>query len=209
MQRVTDQELEGLLARLKKNGMDPFYHATRGQAVQEILRQIPSEAAVGVGGSVTVRELGLPDALLRRGQKVFDHWQETDREARHAVGRLQQRSDLFLTSTNAVTLTGALVNVDASGNRVSAMVFGPSEVIVVAGINKIVPDIEAGLKRLRAVAAPQNCRRRGDPTPCARDLVCRDCDAPGRLCRVTTVIERRPFGIKRLSVHLVAETLGY
>jgi len=197
------------LERLRKNGMDAFYYPTAREAAEEILRQIPREATVGVGGSITVREMGIPEALIKRGQKVYDHWQEKTKEARHAIGRLQQQSDYFLTSTNALTLDGKLINVDASGNRVTSMIFGPSHVIVVAGINKIVLNLEAGLARLKKIAAPKNCQRRKDSTPCAQDLVCRDCESPGRLCRVTTIIERKPFGLDRLSVYLISEELGY
>ena len=209
MENLPDGYIQITLERLKKNGMDAFYHPTAGESAEEILRQIPREATVGVGGSITVREMGIPEALIRRGQKVYDHWQEKTKEARHAIGRLQQQSDYFLTSTNALTLDGKLINVDASGNRVASMIFGPSHVIVVAGINKIVPNLEAGLARLRNIAAPKNCQRRQDPTPCARDLVCRDCESPGRLCRVTTIIERKPFGLRSLSVYIIGEELGY
>jgi len=114
--------------------------------------------------------MGIPEALIKRGQKVYDHWQEKTKEARHAIGRLQQQSDYFLTSTNALTLDGKLINVDASGNRVTSMIFGPSHVIVVAGINKIVLNLEAGLARLKKIAAPKNCQRRKDSTPVRRTL---------------------------------------
>ena len=209
MEHLPADYIQIIMDQLNKNGMGAFYHPTARESAEEILQQIPREATVGVGGSITVREMGIPEALIKRGQKVYDHWQEKTKEARHAIGRLQQQSNYFLTSTNALTLDGKLINVDASGNRVTSMIFGPSHVIVVAGINKIVPNLEAGLARLKKIAAPKNCQRRHDPTPCARDLVCRDCESPGRLCRVTTIIERRPFGLSSLSVYLIGENLGY
>ena len=209
MENLPADYIQITLKRLKKNGMGAFYYPTAREAAEEILRQIPREATVGLGGSITVREMGIPEALIKRGQKVYDHWQEKTRPARTAVGRLQQHSDCFLTSTNALTLDGKLVNVDASGNRVTSMIFGPSHVIVVTGINKIVLDLEAGLARLKKIAAPKNCQRRKDPTPCAKDLVCQDCESPHRLCRVTTIIERKPYGLERLSVYIVGEELGY
>jgi L-lactate utilization protein LutB len=209
MEHLPADYIQIIMDQLNKNGMGAFYHPTARESAEEILQQIPREATVGVGGSITVREMGIPEALIKRGQKVYDHWQEKTKEARHAIGRLQQQSNYFLTSTNALTLDGKLINVDASGNRVTSMIFGPSHVIVVAGINKIVPNLEAGLARLKKIAAPKNCQRRQDPTPCAQDLVCRDCDSPGRLCRVTTIIERRPFGLTSLSVYIIGEDLGY
>jgi hypothetical protein len=209
MENLPVDYIQITLERLRKNGMGAFYFATAREATAEILQQIPQKATVGIGGSITVREMGIPEALIKRGQKVYDHWQEKTKEARTSIGRLQQQSDYFLASTNALTLDGKLINIDASGNRVTSMIFGPSRVIVVAGINKIVLNLEAGLSRLKKIAAPKNCQRRRDPTPCAHDLICRDCESPGRLCRVTTIIERKPYGLDQLSVYLVGEELGY
>jgi L-lactate utilization protein LutB len=209
MENLPADYIQITLERLRKNGMGAFYYSTAREAAEEILRQIPREATVGVGGSITVREMGIPEALIKRGQKVYDHWQEKTREARTAIGRLQQQSDYFLASTNALTMDGKLINVDASGNRVTSMIFGPSHVIVVAGINKIVLNLEAGLARLKKIAAPKDCQRHKISTPCAQDLVCRDCESPGRLCRVTTIIERKPYGLEQLNVYLIGEELGY
>ena len=106
-------------------------------------------------------------------------------------------------------MDGKLVNVDATGNRVTSMIFGPERVIVITGVNKIVKTLNQALARLKKIVAPKNCQRRKDPTPCAEDLVCHDCDTPARLCRVTTIIERRPWGIKDFAVILIGEGLGY
>ena len=206
---LSAEQIHTLLGRLKKNGMLASYYPTAREAAAAILLDIPHDATVGVGGSITIRVMGLPAALIIRGQKVYDHWKEETKKARHALGRLQQHADYFLTSTNALTMNGELVNIDASGNRVTSMVFGPAHVIVVAGVNKLVPDVAAGLDRVKAIAAPKNCQRRQDRTPCAQDLVCHDCDSPHRLCRVTTIIERKPYGLETLSVVLVGEEMGY
>jgi hypothetical protein len=209
MENLPADYIEITLERLRRNGIDAFYYPTAREAAEEILREIPRDATVGVGGSITVREMGIPETLIKRGQKVYDHWQEKTKEARTAMGRLQQQSDYFLASTNALTLDGKLINVDASGNRVTSMIFGPSHVIIVVGTNKVVLNVEAGLTRLKKIAAPKNCQRRKDSTPCAQDLICRDCESPGRLCRVTTIIERKPYGLDRMSVYLIGEELGY
>lgn len=199
-----------VIESLKKNEMEAVYFQTGAEAKEEVLRRIPSGAKVGVGGSITLRELGILPALEKRGDEVYDHWKEgLSKERRQEVGKKQQRSDFFLTSTNALTLDGKLINVDATGNRVSSMIFGPERVMVITGINKIVKNLNQGLARLKKVAAPRNCQRRKDPTPCGQDLICRNCDTPARLCRVTTIIERRPWGIKEFVVILVGEELGY
>ncbi len=89
------------------------------------------------------------------------------------------------------------------------MIFGPQKVIVIAGANKVVKDLEEAWIRIKRVASPKNCQRRKDPTPCAVDLLCRDCHTPARLCRVTTIIERRPWGIQEFTVVLIGEELGF
>jgi len=202
--------IQKVIESLKRNEMEAFYFSTAAEAGKEVLKRIPQKASVGIGGSITIREIGLLEALRKRGNEVYDHWKEgLSKEERQAVGKKQQRADFFLTSTNALTMDGKLINVDATGNRVTSMIFGPEKVIVVAGTNKIVKNLTEGLGRLKKVAAPKNCQRRKDPTPCAEDLICRDCDLPGRLCRVTTIIERKPWGINEFIVILVGEEMGY
>ena len=210
MKPLIPETINKVIESLKKNEMEAVFFPTVAEARQEVLRRIPSGARVGIGGSVTLREMGILEALEKRGDEVYDHWKEgLSKERRQEVGKKQQRSDFFLTSTNALTLDGKLINVDATGNRVASMIFGPERVMVIAGVNKIVKNLNEGLARVKKVAAPRNCQRRRDPTPCAQDLVCHNCDTPARLCRVTTIIERRPWGIKEFAVLLVGEELGY
>ena len=116
---------------------------------------------------------------------------------------------VFLTSVNALTRGGALVNVDNTGNRVAAMIFGPGQVIAVAGRNKIVPDIPAALERIKTCAAPLNAMRRKDRTPCALSGKCADCHSVDRLCRVTTILERKSQGMEKFTVIIVDQELGY
>lgn len=209
MTSITSELIQKTLTNLKKHGMEALYFPTRAAAKEEILKRIPLQATVGVGGSVTLREIGLLDDLAKRGHELFDHWKEgLSKEERFEAGRKQQKADFFLTSTNALTLDGKLINVDATGNRVTSMIFGPPKVIVLTGINKIVKDLSEGLDRIKKVVAPRNCQRRKDQTPCAVDLVCHDCQSPGRLCRITTIIERKPFDTE-LTVILIGEELGY
>lgn len=210
MKPITPEAIEKVIESLKKNEMEAVYFRTAAEAKEEILRRILPRAKVGVGGSITLRGMGILEALEKRGDEVYDHWKEgLSKEGRQEVGKKQQRAEFFLTSTNALTLDGKLINVDATGNRVASMIFGPERVMVIAGINKIVKNLNQGLARIKKVAAPMNCQRRKDPTPCAQDLICHNCDTPARLCRVTTIIERRPWGIKEFAVILVGEELGY
>ena len=210
MKSISSEIIQKTVECLEKNEMETIYFPTAREAREEVLKRIPLGATVGVGGSVTLRQMGLLEALEKRGHEVFNHWKEgLSKEDRQVVARKQQRADFFVTSTNALTMDGKLVNVDATGNRVTSMIFGPGKVIVVTGVNKIVKNLNQAMARIKKDVAPQNCRRRKDPTPCAEDLVCHDCDTPARLCRVTTIIERKPWGIKDFTVILVGEELGY
>ena len=210
MKILSQNRIQKLLKNLRRNEMKAFYYATALEAEKQILKMIPMNSRVGVGGSVTIREMNLIGDLLRRGNEVYDHWKEgLSQKERMEVCKKQQKADLFLTSANALTMDGKILNIDATGNRVSSMIFGPSKVIVIAGVNKVVENVNEGLDRLKKIAAPRNCQRRKDPTPCAKDLICRDCHSGGRLCRVITIMERRPWGIPEFIVILVGEEMGY
>ncbi len=204
--------VENTLKALRRNRFDAVYYATAEEAVAGVLGMVPEGASVGVGGSVTLREMGLMDALEARGVEPADHWKAgqggASREEVLAIRRRHLNSDVFITGTNAVTETGELVNIDGTGQRVAAMIFGPKKVVVVAGVNKITGDLEEGLWRASNVAAPMNARRLHPKTPCAETGECDDCVVPGRICSVTTIIHRRPRQTPFTGV-LVGEKLGY
>lgn len=204
------RKVNEVLDKLRKNGMNATFVPTAEQAKVMVLEMIPARVKVGVGGSVTIRQMGLIDALLERGNEVFDHWEMgLSKDERMAMARKHLSADYFLSSSNALTMDGKLVNTDNTGNRVSALVFGPQHVVVVLGTNKIVKSVEEGIKRIRERAAPLNCRRRKDHTPCAMGKECPDCNSPDRLCRVTSIIEKKTKGIGSFSVIIVGEELGY
>jgi hypothetical protein len=202
--------MEALLKKLKSNGMDGRYFTNREDAKAYILNRIPETARVGIGGSVTVREMGLLDALADRGTEYYDHWVPgLSPEEIMDVKRRMVAAEYFLTSTNGLTRDGKLVNIDNTGNRVAAMIFGPKHVIVVAGENKIVDDVHAAIQRIKEEVVPKNTSRRGDNTPCAKGEACPDCNSPDRLCRVTTIVEKKTKGVDTFSVLIVGEPLGY
>jgi len=204
------EKVKNLLGRLRDNGMNAIFVPTAQQAKAKVLGMIPREAEVGIGGSVTIRQMGLLEALFERGNEVCEHWQSgSTKDERMQMARKAVSADYYLSSSNAVTMDGKLVNTDNTGNRVSALVFGPQHVIVVVGVNKIVRDVDAGIRRIKEKAAPLNCQRRKDNTPCAKGKKCPDCNSPDRLCRVTSIIEKKTRGIRSLSVIIVGEELGY
>ena len=203
----TNQRIQRTLAALEKNGFQTFFALTRSEALEKVLSLIPSNANVGIGGSATLREINLIDALATRGNTIFQHWQQPEENV-VAIMRKQLNSDVFLASSNAVTEDGKLINIDKAGNRVAGIIFGPKKIILVVGMNKIVENVDEGIKRAKNVAAPMNARRRGDKTPCAVTGVCTDCDAQDRVCNVITIMEKKPSR-SDISVVLVGEELGF
>ncbi len=197
------------VSALNKNLFEGVYAPTSQQAVEEVLKRIPPHASVGFGGSLTLRQIGLVETIKGRGHTVFDHWQEglsPDEVLKARRGQLT--SDVFLTSSNAITCDGHLINIDGFGNRVAAMTFGPQKVIVVAGVNKIVKDQAAAMSRIKDEAAPLNFCRLNLPTPCSKTTFCMDCSPPARSCRVTVTTEVKPLGIPEYVVVIVGENLG-
>ncbi|NLA61394.1 MAG: lactate utilization protein [Firmicutes bacterium] len=190
---------------LNKVGFTGIYAATREDAVKAVLEAVPQEASVGIGGSVTVRELGLHEALKARGHRVYDHWDASLSPEDRARARDNQiTADVFLSSTNALTMKGTLINIDGSGNRVAAMIFGPKTSIVVCGYNKIVSDVEEGLARVRNYAAPVNYKRLGrEFDEAASDI------EKAKAYAITTILEAKPGGKEKFVVVVVGEKLGY
>ncbi len=197
------------MKNLIKNGFQARFVETGAEAKALVLGMIPPGAPVGIGGSVTIRQLNFIETLRQQGHAVYDHWQEgLSPEEIREVQLHHVISPFFLTSTNAMTQDGKLVNIDNTGNRVAAMIFGPQQVIVVASKQKIVADVDAALKRIREEVTPLVSRRLRYNTPCAVTGTCEDCDSPHRLCRATCVLERKTRGVGAFSVIIVGEALG-
>jgi L-lactate utilization protein LutB len=194
---------------LTKNKFTATYVKTREEAVRQITELIPTDATVGVGGSWTIQEIGLDAALEARGNTMLNHNAPglSPKESL-AIRHKQLACDVFITGTNALTLDGELVNVDGSGNRVASMIFGPQQVIVIAGINKIVRDIVDAQNRIELYAAPINNKRLNKPNPCVKAGECMDCQGPTRICNVTTILHRQPSAIK-IHVFVIGEELGF
>jgi hypothetical protein len=156
---------------------------------------------------MTVKSLGIPEKLIERGNKVFFHWLESTPEGMHEARKNASQADVYISSTNALTEDGQLVNIDGNGNRVAAMIYGPKKVYVVCGVNKIAKDLEAGIQRIKDNAY-KNARRLKLNTPCAITEKCSDCSSPQRMCNVTTIINRKPTKTE-LEIIIVGEELGY
>ncbi len=183
-----------LVEALKKRGFEAEFAATRDDAARIVLAEAVNASSVGWGGSETVKELGLREAMADAGKEIRDH---------------QLEMDLFLLSANAVTLDGRIVNIDGRGNRVAASIAGPKRVVYLIGRNKIVDGgLDAAIDRIKRFACAPNCRRLGKLTPCAETGVCVDCDSPDRICKVMAVFDRKPTGVSA-KVVVIDSDLGY
>ena len=203
-----EKQIERTIHALKKNNFEALYVSDSKAAFEEVMKRIPDGATVGVGGSVTLGQVGLLDALKDRKIKfIWPAQQGKSIEERLDLIRQSFSSNIFLTSTNAITEDGKLFNVDATGNRVGAMFIGPKKVIVVSGVNKIVKDIEAAEKRVKEWVAPQNAKRLGRKTPCAETGVCADCSSPERICNINVTLRKKPI-LTEVVIILVGESLG-
>ena len=203
-----EKQAERTIQALKKNNFEALYVSDSKAALEEVMKRIPDGATVGVGGSVTLAQIGLLDALKNRKiQFIWPQQQAKNDEERLELFRKCFSSDVFVASTNAITESGKLFNVDATGNRVGAMFIGPKKVIVVSGVNKIVKDIEAAEKRLKEWTAPQNAKRLNRKTPCAETGVCSDCNSPDRICNIDVTLRKKPTRTEVVII-LVGENLG-
>jgi hypothetical protein len=204
-------QAETIIKNFKKRGIDGIYCESSAQAVEEICRMIPAGSLVGLGGSETIIEAGLVDALRRLDIRLLDRYKErVSKEEIDAMRRQGLLADVFICSSNAVTADGKLVNMDGTGNRAAAIIFGPAKVIIMAGMNKIAPNLDAAIARVRNTAAPANSLRIGVETPCSKTGFCQDphCHPPQRIC-CQLVVTEASMTPGRVTVFLVGENLGY
>lgn len=197
-----------VIQSLEKNHITGFYVKSKEEALEKVRSLIPEGSKVGYGGSLTLDQIGIKNLLRAGNYRLIDHAKAGISE--EEMDTLQKESlsaDVFLSSTNALTRDGKLVNIDGNGNRVAALIFGPKKVIIVAGINKIVPDVEAAIDRIKNYVAPIHGRRRNRPIPCAKTGKCIDCRVPLRSCNAVVTIENQRQ-TDRMTVIIVGEELG-
>lgn len=200
-------EYDQLLKNLKNRGFLPQLLPDAAAAREAALAIIGSRS-VGFGGSATVRDMGLYEALLERGNAVHWHWFAPKAE-KIPVERAAQAAEAFLTSSNAVLTDGRIVNIDGTGNRVAGLIFGPPVVVVIVGNNKIVDGgLDDAIERIRRECCPENARRLGLDTPCAKTDVCADCRTRARMCNVVAIHEFPTRVAQEFHVLIVDEPLG-
>jgi len=209
------QDIQKLITALAKRNIPAFYVEKGQEALKTVLSMIPEGSTVGFGDSLTLRQIGVVDAL-ETGNYVFLNPWKPGNSAEDSMRAKRQAfmADVFVTGTNALTMDGKIVNIDGHGNRVAAMLFGPAKVILVVGINKIVKDVDEALDRIKNIAAPLNIQRHphfDPPPPCGDIGECCDCNSPWRICNKTVIIEGQYDNDKYkpvINVIIVGEELG-
>ncbi|WP_238884101.1 lactate utilization protein [Clostridium sp. YIM B02551] len=206
---VKEKKIERVIDALNKNNINGYLVNSKEELIDKIKEIVKEGSKVACGGSMTLFETGIIEHLRSGRYDFLDRYKEglTGEEIKN-IFRQSFFSDAYFASSNAITESGEIYNVDGNGNRVAAMLYGPDKVIIVAGINKIVKDLDEAIKRNRTVSAPANAKRLNKATPCARVGYCMDCKSPDRLCREYTVIKSQ--GNKdRIHVIFLNEELGY
>lgn len=207
-QKYYENAANTIIKNLEKRQMEGYYCATKEEAVAKALELMPAGSSIGWGGSATLDESGLMSAIKNGDYNLIDRMAgKTPEETKEIYAKICV-SDYFLMSTNAITLDGELVNIDGRGNRVAFLCYGPEYVIIMAGMNKVVSNVEEGVNRTRNIAAPPNTVRLNKNTPCAVTGRCGDCYSPDCIC--SQVVITRRSGVKdRIKVILVGEELGF
>lgn len=197
-----------IIKEFEKRNIEGYYCSSQQEAVDKALELTTDGASVSWGGSMTIRDIGLVDQLNAGNYQTIDR---SEAETEAEVDKMYHQAlstDYYFMSSNAVTLDGELVNIDGRGNRIAALIYGPKNVIVVAGMNKVVSDEEAALTRVRNHAAAINAMRLDQDTPCAKTGQCHDCLVDDCIC-CQKLITRNSRETGRIKVILVGEELGY
>jgi L-lactate utilization protein LutB len=197
-----------LVNNFKLRNIEVSYFDTIQDATNMILRLIPTECTVGIGHSLTLQKMNITNLLIERGNVVFDKELATSKEECKILKKKALLTDWYISGSNAISVDGRIINVDHSGNRVAAITFGPENVIIVVGKNKIVNSLEKGIHRVKNIAYPLNAKRAGFNPPCVLLNRCVDCTSEERVCNSLSIIEGQSDK-NRMKLFIIDEELGY
>ena len=198
---------EILVKNLRNRHFDAYYCKTSEEALKKALELIPEGASVAWGGAMSAQQIGLQDAVRNGNYHAIDREACTTPEEKLQKAKDAMFADVFISGANGLSMDGQMVNIDGTGNRVAATIYGPKSVLIIAGMNKAAEDLEGAIHRARTVAAPMNKQRFTPDTPCAVTGVCADCKSEGCICNQIVITRHcRPAG--RIKFILVGEDLG-
>ncbi|MDR7856765.1 lactate utilization protein [Tissierella sp.] len=201
-------KIQYLIQSLASRNIDGYFFETFEEAKSRVKELIPMNVSVGIGNSVTLKNMKISDELRDRGNIVYDKTLAKSKEESRDLKRKSLLTDWYITGTNAISLDGHLVNMDHSGNRVAAMLYGPNNVIIIIGINKITNTLEQAIYRVRNIASPKNAKRAGFNPPCVELGKCVDCRSPERVCNNLVIIEGQNDK-DRIKVFIINENEGF
>lgn len=208
LQAAFHAAVPNIIKNLANRNIEAFYYEDSRAMVEDILKKIPAGSSITWGGAESIVECGLMDAIHNGAYTLLDRAAaKTPEEKREFYGKAVM-ADIFLMSTNAITYSGELINIDSNGNRLACLMQGPKEVFIIVGMNKFVGSVEEGIHRIENIAAPANVQRLQRDTPCRTLGRCAHCFSEGSICS-HTVITRRSSHPGRIKLFLVPENLGY
>ena len=207
LEKARALQAQSVIKALEKRNMTAYYCESKEDCLKKVLELVPEKSTIAWGGSESIKECNIPMTLKNGNYTVYDRADYNTPEKTKEFNVLAFTSDYYFMSSNAITTSGELVNIDGNGNRVAALIYGPENVIIIAGMNKIVKDVEEGISRTRNTASPQNCIRLKKNTPCAVNGVCGNCLADTICDQI--VITRASRVPQRIKVILVGEELGF
>ena len=206
---VNEQKIIRTIEALEKNNMNGYLVENEEELIDKIKEIVSEGSMVACGGSISLFETGVIDLIHQSDVLLHDRYQEgLEREQMQEIFRKAFTSDLFITSTNALTTNGCLYNVDGNGNRVAAMIYGPKEVIVIAGKNKIFDSEEEAINHIKSISAPANAVRLNKKTPCTKTGTCMNCLSADRICSSYVKLGYQG-NINRIKIVIVDQDLGY
>jgi len=208
-QWYSELQVERTIKALKKNNFEARFFPKMTEAVAELWKMIPDGASVGMGGSFTLGQLNFADEAAKRPVKLLNPFAKgLSPDEILTIRRQIFSADLFIASSNAITEDGKLFNIDATGNRVGPMIFGPKKVVLICGANKIVKDMPEAYRRVQEWVAPMNVKRLGYKPPCGQTGQCADCSSPERICNIYVTLAKKPRMTDYL-IFIVGENLGF
>ncbi|WP_207858501.1 lactate utilization protein [Lucifera butyrica] len=203
-----DEIAARMMEVLSHKGFDTYYAANLAAARDQVLELIPENVSIGLGGSVTLEQMDILSHLRTGKYRLIDRYRDCTPAQHIKYYKEALAADYFLTGANAITSKGEIVCTDCSGNRVAAMIFGPEKVIIVAGVNKMVEDMEAAFRRIKKIA-PLNAKRNGHRTPCTLTGKCENCNLPASMCNYTGIIHNGMRFKNRIAVVVIAGEAGF
>lgn len=205
---MNEMDLVKLKENFKLRNIEVSYFETLDEAKQYILDIVPKKCSIGIGHSATLQKMDLTSNLMDRGNTVYDKELAETKEECRVLKRKALITDWYITSSNAVSIDGRIVNIDHSGNRVAAIIYGPDKVIIVVGKNKVVSTLDEAIERAKNIAAPQNAKRAGFNPPCVTSNKCVNCVSKERVCNSLSIIEGQSES-DRIKLLIVNDECGF